>query len=145
MISRKRFCRRAARGASSTVATAVASLRVAEEELRRLTAGFRTEEIGKAKAAAARAEAARDLAKAQLGYVEVKSPADGVVLEQPVEILIPAALENQIKMRQRDLDTALVGASLLANGASFASKLAPTERATRRHPQARATARRETM
>jgi HlyD family secretion protein len=78
---------------ASAAATAVARLRVAEEELRRLNAGFRTEEIAKAEAAWKRAGAARDLARAQLGYVEVTSPADGVVLERfvtPGTFLSPA-------------------------------------------------------
>jgi len=71
---------------ASAMTTAVARLRAAEAELKRLNAGFRTEEVDKARASLAKAEAARDLAKAKLDYAEVRSPADGVVMERYVTV-----------------------------------------------------------
>ncbi|MEN8148601.1 MAG: efflux RND transporter periplasmic adaptor subunit [Planctomycetota bacterium] len=108
---------------ASAAATAVASLRSAEEELRRLTSGFRKEEIAKAEAASKRAEAVRDLAKAQLEYVEVKSPADGVVLERyvtpgtflspanprVVSLYDPTDLQVRVDVRQESAGSVAVG------------------------------------
>ena len=65
-----------------TLASALQRELRATEELKRLRAGFRTEEVAGAAAAVKRAEASRDLAKAKLEYVEVRSPSDGVVLER---------------------------------------------------------------
>ena len=67
---------------ASALAVAQKKAEGAREELARLRAGYRTEEVARAKAALTRAEAARDQARANLSYVEVKSPAAGVVLER---------------------------------------------------------------
>ncbi|MHC4473932.1 MAG: efflux RND transporter periplasmic adaptor subunit, partial [Planctomycetota bacterium] len=66
----------------AAVETARARLAAARHELDRLQAGFRVEDVAKARAALARAQAARDLARSRLDYTEVKSPAAGVVLER---------------------------------------------------------------
>jgi multidrug efflux pump subunit AcrA (membrane-fusion protein) len=66
----------------SALEVAKARVDAAREELGRLEAGFRTEEVDQATATLARAEAARDLAEAKLTYTEVKSPAAGVVMER---------------------------------------------------------------
>jgi multidrug resistance efflux pump len=66
----------------TAVATAKARLRAAREEHARLAAGFRVEEVEQARAALARAEADRDLARSKLSYAEVRSPSAGVVLER---------------------------------------------------------------
>jgi multidrug efflux pump subunit AcrA (membrane-fusion protein) len=66
----------------SALEVAQKHVEAAREELRKLEAGYRVEEVEKARATLARAEAARDLAQARLSYVEVKSPAAGVVLER---------------------------------------------------------------
>jgi len=59
-----------------------AELDAALEDRSRLAAGFRVEEVQKAKAGLDRATAGLDLAKSRLSYAEVTSPASGVVLER---------------------------------------------------------------
>jgi len=66
----------------AAVETAADRLDAARSELERLEAGFRVEDVAKARAALARAEASRDLAKSRLGYAEVRSPVAGVVLQR---------------------------------------------------------------
>ena len=69
---------------ASALEVARARVEAAREELGRLEAGFRVEEVAQAEAALARTEAARDLAEARLSYTDVKSPAAGVVMERYV-------------------------------------------------------------
>jgi HlyD family secretion protein len=69
---------------ASALEVARARVAAAREELGRLEAGFRVEEVNQAEAALASAEASRDLAEARLSYTEVKSPAAGVVMERYV-------------------------------------------------------------
>jgi RND family efflux transporter MFP subunit len=66
----------------AALATARAKARAKEEDRKLYEAGYRKEEIAEAAAAFARAEAARDLAKLELSWVEVKSPAKGIVLSR---------------------------------------------------------------
>jgi multidrug efflux pump subunit AcrA (membrane-fusion protein) len=66
----------------SEVEVAKARLAATVEEHHRLTAGFRPEEVEKARAALARTEANRDLARSHLSYATVTSPAAGVVLSR---------------------------------------------------------------
>jgi HlyD family secretion protein len=61
-----------------------AKLAAAKQELARFVAGYRKEDVAKARATLARTEAERDLAKARLSYCEVRSPASGIVLERHV-------------------------------------------------------------
>lgn len=69
---------------TSALEVARARVAAAREELGRLEAGFRVEEVEQAEATLARTEAARDLAEARLSYTDVKSPAAGVVMERYV-------------------------------------------------------------
>jgi multidrug resistance efflux pump len=69
---------------AAAVEVARARLAGAKQDLARLEAGFRKEEIAKAKATLARASAERDLAKARLSYCEVRSPTKGIVLARHV-------------------------------------------------------------
>ncbi len=69
---------------SSALEVARAHVAAAREELGRLEAGFRVEEVKQAEATLARTEASRDLAEARLSYTDVKSPARGVVMERYV-------------------------------------------------------------
>jgi multidrug efflux pump subunit AcrA (membrane-fusion protein) len=71
---------------TSALEVARARVEAAREELGRLEAGFRVEEVKQAEATLARTEAARDLAEARLSYTEVKSPAAGVVMERYVTV-----------------------------------------------------------
>jgi RND family efflux transporter MFP subunit len=70
----------------SACEVARAALQVAREEQARLNAGFRVEEVQQARAALDRAEADRDLARSRRSYAEVRSPADGVVLNRFVTV-----------------------------------------------------------
>ena len=69
---------------ASALEVARARVDAAREDLSRLEAGFRVEEVTQAEATLARTEAARDLAEARLSYADVKSPAGGVVMERYV-------------------------------------------------------------
>jgi len=69
---------------ASALEVARARVEAAREDLSRLEAGFRVEEVQQAEATLARTEAARDLAEARLSYTDVKSPATGVVMERYV-------------------------------------------------------------
>ncbi len=68
----------------AAVDVAKARLEGARQDLARLEAGFRVEEIAQARATLARATAERDLARRRLTYCEVRSPVKGVVLERHV-------------------------------------------------------------
>jgi HlyD family secretion protein len=103
----------------------VAKARVdaASEELNRLKAGYRVEEVAKARATLTRAEVARDLARSQLSYAEVRSPAAGVVLErfvtpgswlsekdpQVVTLYDPKDLQVRVDVRQANAGQVFVG------------------------------------
>jgi multidrug efflux pump subunit AcrA (membrane-fusion protein) len=71
---------------TSALEVARARVEAAREELGRLEAGFRVEEVKQAEATLARTEAARDLVEARLSYTDVKSPAAGVVMERYVTV-----------------------------------------------------------
>lgn len=62
------------------------AVRAAEEQLRLLENGARSEQIAAAQANAERAEAAYKKAKTLVGYKEFYSPADGVVLTKNYEV-----------------------------------------------------------
>lgn len=110
----------------TAVRVADASHAAARAELAKLEAGYRTEEVEKARAELARAEAARDLAKSRLSYAEVRSPADGVVLERFVtpgtslaegrlrilSLYDPDDLQARVDVRQENAGRVRVGQSV---------------------------------
>jgi multidrug efflux pump subunit AcrA (membrane-fusion protein) len=110
----------------AAVGTAADRLDSARQELSKLEAGFRVEEVAKARAAFARAEAARDLAKSRLGYADVRSPVAGVVLERHVtpgtwltagdprvvSLYDPGDLQVRVDVRQESAGRIRVGQSV---------------------------------
>ncbi|MDD4889780.1 MAG: efflux RND transporter periplasmic adaptor subunit [Phycisphaerae bacterium] len=64
---------------------AEADLAGAQQKLAMVEAGPRKEDIAQAKAKVAQAEAARDLARTQLGYATLASPLTGVVMSKNIE------------------------------------------------------------
>jgi len=126
---------------ASAAVTAAARLRAAEEELRRLNAGFRKEEVERAKASIAKAAAARDLAKAKLEYVDVTSPADGVVLERfvtagtylspadprVVALYDPDDLQVRVDIRQENAGIVFVGGKVAVSVEAVPGKSWPGE------------------
>jgi HlyD family secretion protein len=114
---------------ATALATAQRRLNAAEEEANRLTAGYRTEEVLQAKAALKRAEASRDQAKAKLEYVDVKSPAAGVVLERfvtpgtwlrqtdprVVSLYDPKDLQARVDIRQENAARVWIGQKALVS------------------------------
>jgi HlyD family secretion protein len=103
----------------------VAKARVdaASEELNRLKAGYRVQEVAKARATLARVESARDLARSRLSYAELRSPIAGVVLERfvtpgswlsdkdprVVSLYDPNDLQVRVDVRQANAGQVFVG------------------------------------
>ncbi|MHC4491189.1 MAG: efflux RND transporter periplasmic adaptor subunit [Planctomycetota bacterium] len=108
---------------ASALEVARAHVEAAREELGRLEAGFRVEEVKQAEATLARTEAARDLAEARLSYTDVKSPAAGVVMERyvtpgtwltaadprVVAVYDPEDLQVRVDVRQTNRTQVFVG------------------------------------
>lgn len=108
------------------VRTIGARLEQANEQLALKNAGYRKEDIALGAAAVAKARAQRDLAKLRLGYAEIRSPIDGVVLERRtspgqwlrpeastvVSVYDPGDLEARIDVDQDDVGKIRVGQSV---------------------------------
>jgi len=105
------------------VKTLEASLGRAKQRLSLLEEGFRKEDIALAAAKLEKARAERDLKKLRLGYTEIRSPMDGVVLTRlavrgqwitPAEGAIvslydPSDLEARVDVNQDDLAKVFIG------------------------------------
>ncbi|MHC4516789.1 MAG: HlyD family secretion protein [Planctomycetota bacterium] len=95
----------------------------AKERLALMVEGFRREDIAIAAAVLARASAERDIARLRLGYTDIKSPIDGVVIERSavvgqwivpktgtvVALFDPAQLEARVDVNQDDIARVFVG------------------------------------
>jgi RND family efflux transporter MFP subunit len=107
----------------ASVRVAKAALRGAEQELARLEAGFRKEDVAEARAQVGKEEAARDLARSELSYCEVTSPAKGVVFERfvtagtwvsrdnprIVSLYDPSDLQVRVDVRQENAARVRIG------------------------------------
>ena len=105
------------------VAAGEANLARAGERLALREEGFRAEEVALARASLERARAEEELARLRLGYAEVKSPIDGVVIERRarvgewirpserylVSLYDPADLEVRVDVNQSDLGRIVPG------------------------------------
>ncbi|MHC4934521.1 MAG: efflux RND transporter periplasmic adaptor subunit, partial [Planctomycetota bacterium] len=108
---------------AAALKVAGARVEAAKEELNLLRAGYRVEEVAKARATLTRAEAARDLAQSHFSYAEVRSPAAGVVLERyvtpgswlsdkdprVVSLYDPNDLQVRVDVRQANASQIFVG------------------------------------
>ena len=102
---------------ATRVETLTAALAQAGERLALLEEGFRREDIALAEAALEKARAERELARLRVGYAEIKSPMDGVVLQRLaargqwirpgeqgiVSLYDPADLEARVDVNQDDI------------------------------------------
>lgn len=100
-----------------------AKARKAEENLKLLEAGYRKEEIEEAKAAVQKVAADAELARAQLGYTEIKAPVSGRILElyvaqgdyvtaqksAIVSIYDPLDMQVRVDVRQENVPRMRVG------------------------------------
>jgi HlyD family secretion protein len=105
------------------VETLEATIAKERQGLGLLVEGFRVEDIALAQARRAKAEAERDLAQLKLGYTEIRSPMQGVVLERLaakgqwvapregtiVSLFDPLDLEARVDVVQDDLSKVFVG------------------------------------
>ena len=102
---------------------AAAAAEAARSELRKLEAGYRVEEIARARAELGQAVAARDQAETRLSWTSIESPASGVVLERyvtpgtyltpgnlrVVSLYDPGDLQARVDVRQENAGRVAIG------------------------------------